>query len=160
MLGRKDTESSRDTEVWNLPSSGYRKRIQKASSRLLLMSTNSPSIRPHSPLTTHYSRFPSIIIILLIVLSATSVPAQSPRYLLETFGTRNGLLSPKIYSLKQSADRQLWIGSELGISVFNGYSFRNYQYTAANENIGRILAIAQDSISGIGVGGDRWLFRF
>ena len=118
------------------------------------------SIRTHSPLTTDYSRFPAIIIILLLVLSATSVTAQSPRYLLETFGTRNGLLSPKIYSLKQSADRQLWIGSELGISVFNGYSFRNYQYTAANENIGRILAIAQDSISGIWIGGDKGLFRF
>lgn len=99
-----------------------------------------------------------LLFCLLIIYSTVATHAQSPHYLLETFGSRNGLLSPKIYSLKQSVDRQLWIGSELGVSNYNGYSFRNFQYTSANENIGRILAITQDSAKNIWVGGDKGLF--
>ncbi len=126
----------------------------------MLIIPYSPLTTHHSPLTSHHSRFPTIVFILLLVLSATSIISQSPRYLLETFGTRNGLLSPKIYSLAQTTDRQLWIGSELGISIFNGYSFRNHQYSSENESIGRILAIAQDSSSGVWFGGDKGLFHF
>jgi ligand-binding sensor domain-containing protein/two-component sensor histidine kinase len=86
--------------------------------------------------------------------------AQHSGYLVETFGTRNGLLSPKIYSLIQTTDRKLWVGSELGISVFDGYTFKNFQYTNANENIGRILAIAQDSSGNVWFGGDNGLFQY
>jgi ligand-binding sensor domain-containing protein/two-component sensor histidine kinase len=100
------------------------------------------------------------VLSLFLALQSTSASAQSPRYLHEVFGTRNGLLSPKIYSLAQTTDRRLWIGSELGLSVFNGYTFSNYQFSSGNEVIGRILAIAQDSTEGVWVGGDKGLFYF
>ena len=92
-----------------------------------------------------------------IALSVNSF-AQSPRYRLETFGTRDGMLSSKVYALAQSSDRKLWIGTELGVSVYDGYGFTNYQYSSANESIGRILCITQDSLNGIWIGGDKGLF--
>ncbi len=97
------------------------------------------------------------LLFVFVLLSMTGW-TQSSHYRLETFGTRNGLLSSKIYALAQTTDRMLWIGSELGVSVFDGYTFRNFQYTAENETAGRVLCIAQDSLKGIWVGGDKGLF--
>ncbi|MBK9531004.1 MAG: hypothetical protein IPO42_04235 [Chitinophagaceae bacterium] len=94
---------------------------------------------------------------LTVTLSVNSV-AQPGRYRLETFGTRNGMLSSKVYALAQSSDRKLWTGTELGVTVYDGYSFTNYQYTVANESIGRILCITQDSLNGMWIGGDKGLF--
>lgn len=92
-----------------------------------------------------------------IALAVNSL-AQSPEYRLETFGTRDGMLSSKVYALAQTSDRKLWIGTELGVSVYDGYSFTNYQYTSSNETIGRVLCITQDSLKGIWIGGDKGLF--
>lgn len=122
----------------------------------------SPASR-HEPLSIHYSLqlcWEWALLPLLLALLSTTANSQPPRYLHEVFGTRNGLLSPKIYSLTQTTDRRLWIGSELGLSVFNGYTFSNYQFSSDNEVIGRILAIAQDSTEGVWVGGDKGLFYF
>ena len=100
-----------------------------------------------------------LIVWLSAVLPATGF-TQSSQYRLETFGTRDGLLSSKVYALAQSSDRMLWIGTELGVSVYNGYSFTNYQYTSGNESIGRILCLTQDKLNGMWLGGDKGLFYF
>ena len=42
-----------------------------------------------------------------IALAVNSL-AQSPEYRLETFGTRDGMLSSKVYALAQTSDRKLW----------------------------------------------------
>jgi ligand-binding sensor domain-containing protein/anti-sigma regulatory factor (Ser/Thr protein kinase) len=97
------------------------------------------------------------LLIFAIALSVSSF-AKSPRYRLETFGTRNGMLSSKVYALAQTSERKLWIGTELGVSVYDGYSFTNYQYTSSNESIGRVLCITQDSSKGVWIGGDKGLF--
>ncbi|HQX73766.1 MAG TPA: two-component regulator propeller domain-containing protein, partial [Chitinophagaceae bacterium] len=100
-----------------------------------------------------------LIVWLSAVLPATGF-TQSSQYRLETFGTRDGLLSSKVYALAQSSDRMLWIGTELGVSVYDGYSFTNYQYTSGNESIGRILCLTQDKLNGMWLGGDKGLFYF
>lgn len=100
----------------------------------------------------------NITVFLVSVLLGVNIFAQSPGYRLETFGTRDGMLSSKIYALAQTTDRKLWIGTELGITVYDGYDFINYQYTDANESIGRILCITQDSLMGVWIGGDKGLF--
>jgi ligand-binding sensor domain-containing protein/anti-sigma regulatory factor (Ser/Thr protein kinase) len=96
----------------------------------------------------------------LVIFAFTGIkgPAQTGGYAHETFGTRNGLLSSKTFALAQGSNRLLWIGSELGLSSFNGYSFSNYQYTSGNTAIGRILCITEDSLKGIWAGGDKGLF--
>lgn len=52
----------------------------------------------------------------------------------------------------------LWIGTELGVSVYDGYDFKNYQYSSGNETIGRVLCITEDQQQGIWIGGDKGLF--
>lgn len=104
-----------------------------------------------------FRQFHISYLIFAVILSVNCF-AQTSRYRQETFGTRNGMLSSKIYALAQSSDKKIWIGTELGISVYDGYSFTNYQYTSANESIGRILCITQDSSNGIWMGGDKGLF--
>jgi ligand-binding sensor domain-containing protein/two-component sensor histidine kinase len=103
---------------------------------------------------------PHIFFLLLLMLLNPSAFAQDSRYLSEIYGTRDGLLSPKVYALAQTNNRQLWIGSELGLSIFDGYDFTNYQYTSSNEIIGRVLAIAEDSNGAVWIGGDRGLFYY
>ncbi|MES2775144.1 MAG: histidine kinase [Bacteroidota bacterium] len=86
--------------------------------------------------------------------------SQPSHYQLETFGTRNGLPSSKIFALAQTSNRMLWVGTELGVSVFDGYGFTNYQYTSANESVGRVLCITEDSLGAVWIGGDKGLFYF
>lgn len=52
----------------------------------------------------------------------------------------------------------LWIGTELGVSVYDGYDFKNFQYSSGNETIGRVLCIAEDQQQNIWIGGDKGLF--
>jgi ligand-binding sensor domain-containing protein/anti-sigma regulatory factor (Ser/Thr protein kinase) len=101
-----------------------------------------------------------ILLLLLFACFSARSYGQAFQYQLEIFGTRNGMLSSKVHALAQTNDRKIWIGTELGISVYDGYSFSNYQYSAANESIGRILCIAQDHLNGVWVGGDKGLFYF
>ncbi|HEX2630048.1 MAG TPA: hypothetical protein VHM26_13575, partial [Chitinophagaceae bacterium] len=100
------------------------------------------------------------ISLLFLLASAGRIIAQPSDYRLETFGTRDGMLSSKIYSLAQAKDRKLWIGTELGVCIFDGYRFINYQYTSTHESIGRILCIAQDNDQNVWLGGDKGLFFF
>lgn len=100
----------------------------------------------------------TIRIIICLLLLQQPVIAQQSGYRLQTLGTRDGLLSSKVYALKQASDRRLWIGTELGVSVYDGYGFDNFQYTITNETIGRVLCITEDAQKGIWVGGDKGLF--
>jgi len=97
--------------------------------------------------------------IFFLLLTATGT-SQSLTYRTQTFGTRDGLFSSKIYALTQSSNKNLWIGTELGVSIYNGYDFINYQYSTGNESIGRVLCITQDSAMGIWIGGDKGLFYY
>ncbi len=103
----------------------------------------------------HSYRF---IWLLLFLLTDAASQAQSNAYKLQIFGTRDGLISSKIFALKQAKDRKLWIGTEFGASVYDGYTFTNFQYSSSNEPIGRILCIAEDKEHGIWLGGDKGLF--
>ncbi len=101
-------------------------------------------------------RFITILILLLFVVTRSR--AQPPHYGRTIFGTRDGLLSSKIYTLTQAQNRILWIGTEFGASSYDGYHFTNYQYTDGSESLGRILAITTDLQQGIWLGGDKGLF--
>lgn len=106
----------------------------------------------------HHHRI--IITCFLLAICRLMAIGQLSYSRMETFGTRDGMLSSKIYALAQTKDRKLWIGTELGLSVFDGYHFVNLQYTRNNESIGRIRCIAEDSLGIVWFGGDRGLFSF
>ncbi len=101
-----------------------------------------------------------LIFLLLVSVFTAPVFSQTGEYRHEIIGTRDGLQSSKIYALHQDARRRLWIGTELGISIYNGYDFTNIQYSSSNALVGRILAIASDDIGGTWIGGDNGLFYF
>ncbi|HYO22152.1 MAG TPA: two-component regulator propeller domain-containing protein, partial [Flavisolibacter sp.] len=101
-----------------------------------------------------------MFIFFIVAFSLTAKPQATGNYQLTVFGTRNGLLSPKIYSLLQASDHQLWIGTEIGASRYNGYTFQNLQYTTANEQVGKVVAITEDSAGGMWMGGEGGLFYF
>jgi ligand-binding sensor domain-containing protein/anti-sigma regulatory factor (Ser/Thr protein kinase) len=102
----------------------------------------------------------SAMLFYLLCLCYQTVAQPGSHYRLSVFGTRNGLLSPKIYTLTQTSDNHLWIGTEIGASRYNGYEFQNLQYTAAQEQIGKVVAITQDSVGGVWLGGEGGLFYF
>lgn len=101
-----------------------------------------------------------VMLFFLLCFCRPATAQSNSHYMLSVFGTRNGLLSPKIYSVKQTSDRYLWIGTEIGASRYNGYEFQNIQYTIAQEQIGKIVAIAEDSSGGVWLGGEGGLFYF
>jgi ligand-binding sensor domain-containing protein len=102
------------------------------------------------------------LFLLTFLLSATpfQVRSQSTSYRHEVIGTRDGLNSSKVFALHQDQRKQLWIGTEHGISRYNGYDFLNFQYTEKQMQIGRVLAISSDKHGGLWIGGDKGLFYF
>lgn len=77
---------------------------------------------------------------------------------MQSFGTRDGLLSPKLFSLFQDKAGFLWIGSEIGFSRYDGYNFENFQYTDGNQQVGKVLCFAEDKLNGLWIGGEKGLF--
>ncbi len=102
----------------------------------------------------------NVRLVLFLLLTVFTYPgfSQPDEYRHEIIGTREGLQSSKIYALHQHASRRLWIGTELGVSIYNGYDFTNIQYSSSNVLVGRVLAIASDQAGGTWIGGDNGLF--
>lgn len=60
----------------------------------------------------------------LFYFTILKVFAQVPSYI--HYEVENGLLSNEIYNIKQDKKGFLWIGSDGGLSRFNGYSFKHF----------------------------------
>ncbi|MFT5513406.1 MAG: hypothetical protein ACI8SE_001813, partial [Bacteroidia bacterium] len=65
----------------------------------------------------------SFIILLLLLLSNDTV-AQN--YKFTTFNTSDGLPSPETYFIHEDFNGYIWIGTDRGLSRYDGYSFINY----------------------------------
>lgn len=102
----------------------------------------------------------AVLWLCLILAGGELLTAQPLPYLHRVIGTRDGLNSSKIFALHQDASRQLWVGTEQGVSRYNGYEFENLAYTAASKQVGRVLALCSDKIGGTWIGGDNGLFYF
>ncbi|MFZ4619902.1 MAG: sensor histidine kinase [Bacteroidota bacterium] len=64
--------------------------------------------------------------ILLLILAAGFVSlGRSQEYAIRTFTTHDGLISNYVTALKQDTKGYLWIGTDEGVSIFDGSSFRN-----------------------------------
>ncbi len=99
----------------------------------------------------------TVLLIVLQIMLGNAV-AQQALYRHQVIGTREGLNSSKIFALHQDAQKQLWVGTEHGISCYNGYNFINYQYSHQKAQIGRVVAIVSDKRGGLWIGGDKGLF--
>src|SRR4030043_252775 len=73
---------------------------------------------------------------------------QAQTYFFEKYGVEQGLSSSKVYSLLQDKNDWIWLGTESGVSRFNGSEFENFSprnglsaggvYSLAEDTLGRI----------------------
>jgi signal transduction histidine kinase/ligand-binding sensor domain-containing protein len=97
----------------------------------------------------------SFIFFFVYCFSGTSLSAQE--YLVKSFGAKQGLASPEIYTLFQDADGIIWLGTKFGLSRFDGVHFTNYN-GSDSLRFGKVYAIAQDAGATIWVGAENGLF--
>lgn len=98
------------------------------------------------------------ILLLLLLLVYGGVPAQEFTY--QVYTAANGLPTSEIISLGKDSRGFLWVGSMLGISRFDGYSFENFQYSADNYFLGQVNCIKEDYRKKLWIGTNAGLYYF
>lgn len=79
---------------------------------------------------------------LFFALSLNILRGQS--YFFEKYGVEQGLSSSKVYTVLQDKNDWIWLGTESGVSRFNGSAFKNF--TAADGTAGSgVFSIAEDT---------------
>lgn len=75
---------------------------------------------------THlYSRLYQLVLCLLL-LAGVPVIAQDPHPAFRQYTVEDGLLSSKVYQVKQDSKGYMWFATNNGVSRFNGYGFENF----------------------------------
>ncbi len=94
-------------------------------------------------------------VLLLLFSSRFVLAAQRPSYTLSLLDSKSGLSSSSVNSLFQDSDSLLWIATWDGLNMYNGSSFRvyNYKESDAGKSIGNnlIQQIAEDGKKNIWV---------
>lgn len=78
-------------------------------------------------------------------------------FLVQSFGSKQGLASSEIYTLTQDTEGYLWLGTKLGVSKFDGQQFKNFN-GSDSVLFGKVYAITQDADKTIWVGAENGLF--
>jgi ligand-binding sensor domain-containing protein len=84
--------------------------------------------------------------------------ASAPNFSYELLNTSQGLPSAEILTLEKDFKGYLWIGTTIGISKYDGYSFENFQNSSDSELIGRVNAIKEDEHHRLWIGTEAGLF--
>jgi ligand-binding sensor domain-containing protein len=87
--------------------------------------------------------------ILFFTLPLFYLKAQT--YFFEKYGVEQGLSSSKVYSVIQDKNDWLWLGTESGVSRFNGSKFDNFT-SADGLAGGGVYSLAEDSLGRIWFG--------
>jgi ligand-binding sensor domain-containing protein/serine phosphatase RsbU (regulator of sigma subunit) len=86
---------------------------------------------------------------LFFMLASGLLEAQT--YFFEKYGVEQGLSSSKVYTILQDRNDLIWLGTESGVSRFNGSGFSNF--TAADGTAGSgVFSIAEDTLGRIWYG--------
>ena len=88
-------------------------------------------------------RFISLIYTLLLItcISTFAQEQLDKYYLFHNYNTRNGLINNIIYSMASDKSGFIWIGSESGLSRFDGKSFYHNTIPDINEKSARIYKL-------------------
>lgn len=90
-----------------------------------------------------------ISLMTLFLVLTVSINAQT--YFFEKYGVEQGLSSSKVYMVIQDRNDWIWLGTESGISRFDGSRFRNF--TAADGTAGGgVWSITQDTLGRVWFG--------
>src|SRR3954464_12435770 len=91
--------------------------------------------------------------IILALLITVSIRCIGQEYNYHHYDVKDGLSGSNIYTIVQDKDDFLWVGTETGLSRFDGVSFKNY---GSNEglNDNEIIGLFVDSKNRV------WIFPF
>ncbi len=83
-------------------------------------------------------------LILILLLFSASVKSYSQKLLVQRYTTANGLSSNEVFSIHKDKKGFIWIGTDRGVSMFDGKTFKNY---TTNEGLceNTILEIKEDN---------------
>jgi hypothetical protein len=87
-------------------------------------------------------------IIFFLLLSFVSLHGESP--VIKHFSSNNGLASNKVHCIVQDSTGFMWIGTENGLSRYDGYSFLSFSLSSGDSLAlpsDNILCLAVDPIS-------------
>lgn len=93
-------------------------------------------------------RYRKLLLLFLLFINVSTLWGQPFHY--KVFDTQDGLLSTEISSLCQDSKGYLWIGTAVGLSKYDGYSFQNYT-TSDGLPKGRVNTILENEE------GDLWI---
>lgn len=110
-----------------------------------------PLIRPH-----FRTGIRCLLGLLLCSLFTTAGAQVLPFH---TYSVNDGLLQSTVYSVFQNSKGFLWIGTQDGVSKFDGYSFTNYTTDEGLVN-NRVLCIAEDNVGAMWFGTASGVSRF
>ncbi|MBK6544998.1 MAG: histidine kinase [Saprospiraceae bacterium] len=78
------------------------------------------------------------------------ISAQTEVYNITNFTTYHGLPSNEVFTTFQDSEGFIWVGTKLGVSKFDGYSFQNYGFNDGLKDL-TISQITQDELGFIWV---------
>jgi ligand-binding sensor domain-containing protein/serine phosphatase RsbU (regulator of sigma subunit) len=89
--------------------------------------------------------------LMFLFFVAISTGLKSQTYFFEKYGVEEGLSSSRVYSILQDKMDHIWIGTESGVSMFNGSGFKNY---STNNGLasGGVYSIFEDSLGRVWFG--------
>lgn len=79
---------------------------------------------------------------MIIILSFKILPSLSQTYYFDSYGVSDGLSSSKVYAIIQDRSDYLWLGTESGVTRWDGYEFKNFS-----------------SVDGLAIGGVRTIYE-
>ncbi|MCB0707640.1 MAG: histidine kinase [Saprospiraceae bacterium] len=96
---------------------------------------------------------------LIFILSGGSGLLSAQTFAFERLGTREGLPSAEIHAFHQDQQGAVWIGTDLGVSRYDGYAFDHY-FNAKGVRLGKCTQFLADQKSGFWLSGLNGLFYF
>jgi len=100
----------------------------------------------------------ALFILTTFCCSANAFARQTIPYSYQYYNTAHGLPSTQITCLAKDSKGFLWIGTAAGISMYDGYSFKNYAYTNKHELIGYVNTIKAGADNRLWIGTGAGLF--
>jgi len=91
----------------------------------------------------------------VFILAASLLFAQPQPLLVENINTSNGLSNNKVFHIFQDSYGLLWIGTEYGLNVYDGYEFKIFKNDPRNSesiNSNVIWCVAEDDENNLWIG--------
>jgi signal transduction histidine kinase/ligand-binding sensor domain-containing protein/DNA-binding response OmpR family regulator len=109
----------------------------------------------NNPKKTPLHLYTTLLILLLCFSIYGKLNAQTESFYFDRYTTENGLLTNQIHCIYQDSKGYIWIGTNLGLVRYNGYSFTTFKHLNNYEGSigkGSVWAIYEDKQSGLWIG--------